>query len=215
MLTRKRAYSGAVIKKLHCGEIFEAVKLFPPGELPTKRHVIERMLDLPDFRTLSAAREVAKELHERWIWCNVYPQHHYTIATKIQQMMTTFSNVTQYPRKNLEPYKKMESSFLQDMDQLFDVYCVDEQQRRQMEIQHCLRMAREDFTFYEDQRTERKCRCVDEVVPLTQGFPTRGARTPWWCEAAFQRVRDGFSIFCLVFSIESFSISRLHSVLVQ
>ena len=94
MLTRKRAYSGAVIKKLHCGEIFEAVKLFPPGELPMKRHVIEQMLDLADFRTLSAAREVAKELHERWIWCNVYPQHHYTIATKIQQMMTTFSNVT-------------------------------------------------------------------------------------------------------------------------
>ena len=29
-------------------------------------------------------------------------------------------------------------------------------------------MAREDFTFYEDQRTKRKCRCVDEVVPLTQ-----------------------------------------------
>ena len=63
----------------------------------------------------------------------------------------------------------MESSFLQDMmDQLFDVYCVDEQQRRQMEIRHCLRMAREDFTFYEDQRTECKRRCVDEVVPLTQ-----------------------------------------------
>ena len=51
MLTRKRAYSGVVIKQLHCGEIFEAVKLFPPGELPTKRHVIKRMLDLPDFRT--------------------------------------------------------------------------------------------------------------------------------------------------------------------
>ena len=168
MLTRKRAYSSAIIKKLHCGEIFEAVKLFPPGELPTKRHVIERMLDLPNFRTLSAAREVAKELHERWIWCNAYPQHHYTIATKIQEMMTAFINVTRYPRRNSEPYKKMESSLLQDMDQLFDVYCVDEQQRRQMEIRHCLRMAREDFTFYEDQRTELKRRCVDEVVPLTQ-----------------------------------------------
>ena len=43
-----------------------------------------------------------------------------------------------------------------------------EQQKRQMKIRHCLRMAREDFTFYEDQRTERKRRCVDEVVPLTQ-----------------------------------------------
>ena len=107
-------------------------------------------------------------MHERWIWCNVYPQHHYTIATKIQEMMTTFSNVTRYSRKNSEPYKEMESSFLQDMDQFFNVYCVDEQQKRQMEIRHCMRMAREDFTFYEDQRTEHKRMCVDEVVPLTQ-----------------------------------------------
>ena len=61
----------------------------------------------------------------------------------------------------------MESSFLQDIDNLFDVYCVDEQQRRQMEVRHCLRMATEDYAFYEDQRTEGKRWCVDDVVPLT------------------------------------------------
>ena len=61
----------------------------------------------------------------------------------------------------------MESSFLQDIDNLFDVYCVDEQQRRQMEMRHCLRMATEDYAFYEDQKTERKRRCVDDAVPLT------------------------------------------------
>ena len=42
----------------------------------------------------------------------------------------------------------MKSLFLQDRD-LFDVYCVDEQQRRQMEMQHCLKMATEDYGFYE------------------------------------------------------------------
>ena len=56
------------------------------------------------------------------------PQHHYTIATKIQETMTTFIKLTQYPRKNSEPYEKMESSFLQDIENLFDVYCADEQQ---------------------------------------------------------------------------------------
>ena len=44
------------MKKLHC-EGFKAAN-FPPGELPTKRQVIERMLIFPDFRTLSAARKL-------------------------------------------------------------------------------------------------------------------------------------------------------------
>ena len=47
MLTRKRAHSGATIKKMHGGEVFEAATLFPPGELPTKKQVIERMLNFP------------------------------------------------------------------------------------------------------------------------------------------------------------------------
>ena len=168
MLTRKRAHSGATIKKMHGGEVFEAATLFPPGELPTKKQVIERMLNFPDYRTLGAARNVAQEVHERWVWCNVYPQHHYTIATKIQETMANFSKITRYPRKNSEPYKKLESLFLEDVEKLFDVYCSDEQQRRQMEMRHCLRMATEDYAFYEDQKTERKCRCLDDVVPMTQ-----------------------------------------------
>ena len=133
MLTRKRAYSDAVVKKLYFGEIFKAANSFPPGELPTNRQVIEQMLIFPDFRTLSAARKVSHKLHDRWVWCNVYPQHYFLIATKIQETMTTFSKITQYPRKNSKPYKEMESSFLQDID-LFDVCCVDEKQRRQMEM---------------------------------------------------------------------------------
>ena len=64
--------------------------------------------------------------------------------------MTIFSKITQYPRKNSEPYKKLESLFLQDIDNLFDVYCVDDQQRRQMDMQHCLKMARENYAFYKN-----------------------------------------------------------------
>ena len=73
MLTKKRAYSSAVMKKLYCGEVFKAADSFHPGELPTNRQVIERMLIFSDFRTLSAAREVAHELHDRCVWCNVFP----------------------------------------------------------------------------------------------------------------------------------------------
>ena len=41
MLTRKRAYSGAVMKKFYSGEVFKAANSFPPGELPTNKQVIE------------------------------------------------------------------------------------------------------------------------------------------------------------------------------
>ena len=41
MLTRKRAYFGATIKKMHGSEVFEAATSFPPRILPTKREVIE------------------------------------------------------------------------------------------------------------------------------------------------------------------------------
>ena len=58
MLTKKRAYPGAVIKKLHCKEVFKAANSFPQKELPTNRQVLEQMLVFPDFRTPSAAREV-------------------------------------------------------------------------------------------------------------------------------------------------------------
>ena len=55
------------MKKLHCGEVFKTANSFPPGEFPTNRQVIEQMIIFPDFRTLSAAREVAYELHDRWV----------------------------------------------------------------------------------------------------------------------------------------------------
>ena len=60
------------------GKGFEAATAFLPGKLPIERQVIERMLNFPDYQTLCAARNVAQEVHERWIWslsCNVYPQN--------------------------------------------------------------------------------------------------------------------------------------------
>ena len=53
-----------------------------------------------------------------------------------------------------------------------------------MQMRHCLRMeTTEDCAFYEDQlRTERKRRCMDDVVPPRAGEPEpepeRGAMEP-------------------------------------
>ena len=48
---------------------------------------------------MNAARVVAAELVEHWIWSNVYPIHELTVAKKIFNMMTEFKAVDHYPKK--------------------------------------------------------------------------------------------------------------------
>ena len=100
MLARKRSKSTVASKKLHGGEAFQSSDNFPSGILPTKRQVIERMLSFNHFRKLDTARIVAKELHDRWVWCNVYSLHELTIAQRVQQLMVEFSDLTRYPKKS-------------------------------------------------------------------------------------------------------------------
>ena len=56
---------------------------------------------------------------------------------------------------------------MQTINDLFDVFCVDDQQRKNLEKQHGLRMAEADFAFYQDQKSEQVGKCVDTVVPLS------------------------------------------------
>ena len=56
---------------------------------------------------------------------------------------------------------------MQTIDNLFDVFCVDDQQTKDLEKQYGLRMAEADFAFYQDQKSERVGKCVDTVVPLS------------------------------------------------
>ena len=53
------------------------------------------------------------------------------------------------------------------IDELFDVFCSDDKQRRILEKEHGLKMTDEDFAFYKDQASKRVGKCVDAVVPLT------------------------------------------------
>jgi len=55
---------------------------------------------------------------------------------------------------------------MRDMDELFDIFCSDDdQQRRQLEKQHLLRMTDKNFEFYSDQKGPRlKCFNIVETV---------------------------------------------------
>ena len=69
----KRRSSTSVQKILHSGHTFSTRDSFPPGVLPTKRHVIERILHLKNFRTFNAANDIAREIYDRWVGATYIP----------------------------------------------------------------------------------------------------------------------------------------------
>ena len=131
---------------LHSGHTFSTRDSFPPGVLPIKRHVIERILHLKNFRTFNAANDIAREIYDRWVWCNVYPIHLYTISKKVQSFVNCFSALDRWSKKKRgEAFLQMEKEFMSTIDEIFDVFCADDKQRRILEKQHGLKMTDYDL----------------------------------------------------------------------
>ena len=164
----KRRSSTSVKKILHSGHTFSTRDSFPPGVLPTKRHIIERILHLKNFRTFNAANDIAREFYDRWVWCNVYPIHLYTISKKVQSFVNCFSALDRWSKKKRgEAFLQKVKEFMSTIDEIFDVFCADDKQRRILEKQHGLKMTDDDYAFYKDQTSKRVGKCVDAVVPST------------------------------------------------
>ena len=164
----KRRSSTSVKKILHSGHTFSTRDSFLPGVLPTKRHVIERILHLKNFRTFNAANDIAREIYDRWVWCNVYPIHLYTISKKVQSFVNCFSALDRWSKKKRgEAFLQKEKEFMSTIDEIFDVFCADDKQRRILEKQHGLKMTDDDYAFYKDQTSKRVGKCVNAVVPST------------------------------------------------
>ena len=167
METRQRSVK--VTKAFHGGHTFCSSDEFPEGTLPTTQDVIDRVLSEHHFFSMNAARVVAGELVEHWIWNNVYPIHELTVAKKIFNMMTKFKAVDHYPKiKRLKPsYVAKESQFMSDVEKSFDMFCENNQRKRELEKKYRLRMTQDDFLFYEEQKESRKARCLRLKEPLT------------------------------------------------
>ena len=56
---------------------------------------------------------------------------------------------------------------MRDLDELSNIFCSDDQQRRQLEKQHLLGMTDKDFEFYSDQKWPRLIKCFNIVETLT------------------------------------------------
>ena len=167
MSTRKR--SAKLTKIFDGGHKFSSTDQFKQGTLPTKQEVIQRMLNEDNFYSMDAARTVASELAKLWIWSNVYPVHELTAARKIFDVMKDFKAIDHYPKKKRSKpaYVTKENQFMSDANDLFDIFCKDSSQRRELEEKFLLRMTQKDHEFYEDQKGPRNAKCLSSIDPLT------------------------------------------------
>ena len=155
-------------KVLHSGYVFHSKEKLPSEKLPTKRDVIERILNEENFLQQSAAGVVAKELINICIFCNVYPVNEKIVKQDIFALVKTFSSINRYSKKKRgKSFLQKEAKFMTDMDELFDIFCSDNQQRRQLEKQHLLRMTDKAFKFYSDQKGLRLMKRFNIVETLT------------------------------------------------
>ena len=82
--------------------------------------------------------------------------------------MKTFSSIDRYSKKKRgKSFLQKEAKLMRDMDELFDIFCSDNQQRRQLGKQHLLRMTDKDYEFYSDQEGPRLMKCFNIVETLT------------------------------------------------
>ena len=58
--------------------------------------------------------------------------------------------------------------FLETMRKLFDIYCNDKSQRSKLKEKFKLRMDKNDFAFYEDQKGPRQGKCANAVEKLVE-----------------------------------------------
>ena len=90
-------YTGSALKILLAsnviGLIVRKTEIFEKELLPTKEAVIQTMINENDFRTVSTARKVAKELVSLWTQNNVYPCSDAVVARTINDLMVLFSIV--------------------------------------------------------------------------------------------------------------------------
>ena len=82
--------------------------------------------------------------------------------------MNCFSALDRWSKKKRgEAFLQKEKEFMSTIDEIFDVFCADDKQRRILEKQHGLKMTDDDYAFYKDQTSKRVGKCVDAVVPST------------------------------------------------
>ena len=96
------------------------------------------------------------------------------IVFRILTLVKDFRQIESQPKKGKKGFDTSATfnynmtEFLRDIEELFDIFCNDQKQRRKLEEINKLKMNKDDFAFYEDQIGPRKRKCLDVVEPIDQ-----------------------------------------------
>lgn len=153
-----------VIKNLK-DDIYVPVNTFPPSKLPTIKDVIQCMLRESNFKSPSTARQISLELVDHWLFCNVYPISTARVQKLLLDLINCFDKLLRYPKsKRGLKWNNDVDIFNQESSKLFDIFCDNQQRRSELEKIHRLRMAPDDYLFYEDQKSNRIGQCVKRAI---------------------------------------------------
>jgi len=158
---------------------FSSADSFPFGLLPTKRDVLKRLLFFDNWRTAKAAADVANELYDHWVYCNVYPITKAGIKNKVKKLAKDLKHLESYPAAKRGPtFDDHVKTFMNDRDKIFDVFCRDPAKLRKQEEAYKLKMTDADHAFYEDQCGPRQGKCLsikEDLSPADHRFMKRTA----------------------------------------
>ena len=135
---------------------------FSNDVLPIKRDVLQRLFQESNWRTRAAAVIVANKLYERWI------------VFRILAYVKDFRQIESPPKKGKKGFNTRAifnynlTEFSRDIEEMLDIFCNDEKQRRKLEEINKLKINEYDFAFYENQIGPRKRKCLDVVKPIDQ-----------------------------------------------
>ena len=131
-------------------ECFKPLEEFPFGKLPTLKQVFERCLYFKDYRRDSVLREVSEELFNLWVEYNVYPISVIGIKTKLSSYIGKLYKFINYDRKKRgQKYETDAAGFIEEANQLFDIYQKDHKKLAEIEKKFLSKMPDEDYKFYE------------------------------------------------------------------
>ena len=93
---------------------------------------------------------------------------------RILTLVKDFRQIESQPKKGKKGFNTSATfnynmtKFLRDIEELLDIFCNDQKQRRKREEIYKLKMNKDDFAFYEDQIAPRKRKCLNVVKPINQ-----------------------------------------------
>ena len=161
--TRKDQLSLDHQKHSQLGEVLQ-ISEFKKHKLPTNREVIGRIYDIVDKEINvsfpQAVSRIAQELYVHWTDRNVYPVSFKTIKNRVTQLLDGTSKDPGYRKvKSIAESKRHTPSYSSHcrrlngiLDNLFDIFCEDKDQRKKMETNHS-EMQESDWEFLRAMRT--------------------------------------------------------------